>query len=749
MPDDINTSTVTIRRADGSTYTQTTVKGPSGTKIYNTEGGTTYLAAQNTSSGSRLRYVAPASSDIDTSTSSGAGSTASAASSTTVEKVPVYAKLNPDGTISEEIYTAESGVSKDIFMKSESTFVDNEGRTVVQSALLPTDVKQRIEAGRPYAITEAATNTPTPVYSGGATVQTGVIKSTTGTNTPTPRGWGNALDTFFLSTLKAGTTVNPVLAWGLKDVQLTSPLTNRTFTVGTPIRANVANKPIRSVLEFGANRPFETAGIAAATIWGAPYAATAIKGTAAYQGLAAFEGTTVGASLLGIGKTVGTSLLVTEAGKAIIPIFDVDYQKKLLNTNVNQADVNAARAAARQAERVSIQNQAWYKNIANEINPLLAGDTKTYRQTLTEQLQARGYEGRELQEAVNFGLKQRNYGGYAEIAGTVAANVGSELLGRKLISVGGIKVAENTFAKNFAKIGWRIGIAGVSEGVAIRSVQTRTRAETTSAGQLALYGGFGALSAGVIGGAIGAFGIKPAIQSTTGTAVKGAGASKLAKNLLLFGAYTTDPYEYAGDLIATGYEKAAGRAFSRQINVPLVSIIPSIVNTPAQTTTGRGKTNTLIPPLSIAVNTKVNTNTNIPTDISEDTNTLTPTDIFSFVDVNTAVNVNTNTQTNANTNIPTNVNVPAAINIPALTTAVTVAVPNARIPPILPLAFPSSLGTGGRGGLNRRKYINELAVGGALLQDLTGGNLSFTNTKPFVTVKKKSSKKSKSRSKRK
>lgn len=724
MPSDPNVSTVTVKKKDGTTYTQTTVKGESGTKIYNTSNGKTYLVYERSRSGSTsggVRYVpvnnAVSSTETNpTVSSAGGGSASTAPPPTSLQKVPVYAKLNDDGTIDTDIYVKEG----DEFKKSQTTTTNEKGETVIQTAQLPTSLKRRIEAGSPTAVTDEAQGVPVKQVAG-AKMQTGSVPSTARKLPPIQdnRGVGNALDTFFLGGLKVGASVNPLLAASLQGTTLRSPLTDKQFTVNSKINANVANKPIKSVLEFTANRPAEAAGIAAVSIWGAPYAAAAVKSTPIFQGisggLSVVEGTKAGAAVLGTAKVAGVGLLATEAGKQVIPIFDPELQQRLINTGVSNEELLKARQAGRQAELASLGSQAWYKGLANEINPLLAGDKKAYKGAVLQSLRLQGYEGEELQNAAKIALKQREYYGYAEAGGILATNAASELLGRKLIAQSSLKLGETTFLKNFAKIGGNIAIAGVAEGATIRAIQTRTRAETTSAGQLALYGAAGGVTAGLLGGAIGATGIKPAVK----------GKPAVLSKTLLGAAYLTDPYEYAGDKLASGYAGAAKKLLGKQPFTPIVTV------TPTQTTTGgRGKSTafTFTPTFNIGVNTNILSSVVTPT--QTDTPTNTPANVLSFVSSNTQVDVNTNNNVLSSTNTPVNVNspvnIPAAVNIPALTTAVTVAVPNARIPPILPLAFPSSLGTTGRGGGNRRKYVNELAVSGALLKDLTGSNRGFT-----------------------
>ena len=751
MPDDINTSTVTIRKRDGTIVTQTSVKSPSGTKIYNTSGSTTKLVSESTRSGSQLRYkekITPDTSSNVNETKTGTGGFAASSPPTTVQKVGVYAKLNEDGTLNSDIYTKEN----DEYKKSESTTVNAAGETVIQTAQIPKRLKTRIEAGSPTAIYDDVQNLPI-VKVGGATIQSGRVASTNRPNTTDYTGFDEKRGGYWESLVKVD---KPFFSWEGQGQRIRRGATaigvagTSIFTPNIKNKAIIADNTTRGVVEFTANNPYAAALIPAATIWAAPYAATAVStsaaGKAAVSAVGAIKSTAVGAWLYtattSTAATVGTGLAVTEVGKSTIPIFDKDLQVSLMNIKVSKEDIQASRVAGRQAELKALQGQIWYKAIGQEINPLIAGNKEAYRGGVQAELEGLGYNPFEARDITKIGLKGREYDAYAEIGGMLAVNAASEIAGRKLISQSGINLVQGKGIKNFLKIGGNIGTAGIGEGIGMRAVQTRTRAEKTSTGELALYGGAGFVSAGLIGGIIGATQVTPTIK----------GKTPIFSNLIKGAAYTTDVYEYAGDRIADVVGKAGKRTLGTKIYTPIVSITPSGINTPTNimTNTGSRRSGSFVPiNINIGVKTDVNTRTNVkvpnmPTGIN--TNARTNTGINVFSNTNTSTNVDINTNLFSNINVPTNVNTPTNVNVPVNTpvnvpttinTPISVVVPNARLPPILPLAFPT--GSGGRGGKGRtvRRYVNELELGGALLKDLTGSRHGFADSLKLVKPKAK------------
>jgi len=171
-----------------------------------------------------------------------------------------------------------------------------------------------------------------------------------------------------------------------------------------------------------------------------------------------------------------------------------------------------------------------------------------------------GYKPDEVNIAVEAALQQRRAGMIGEVAGTVTANVASEIAGQSMLKdAGGALVAGKG---TFWKPAIQIGKAGFVEGVAGELSTQLGRYEDVNTKDLLKTGAIGAVTAGLIGGTI---------AKTSGT--------KIGKTLQ-GGAYLADPYEKPGDVIAGMFEKGTAKAAKKTAGksiakVKVVSVVPS------------------------------------------------------------------------------------------------------------------------------------------------------------------------------
>jgi len=181
----------------------------------------------------------------------------------------------------------------------------------------------------------------------------------------------------------------------------------------------------------------------------------------------------------------------------------------------------------------------------------------------------KGYQPSEVETAVRAAMKQRQAGLTGEIAGTVSANVMSELLGQQFLKdAGGAVVAGKG---TFWKPAFQIGKAGFVEGVAGELSTQIGRYEGVNVKDLAVTGTIGAVTAGLIGGTL----------------------AKTGSKLLKGGVYIADPYEGPGDVIAgviergakKGVKKTVAKTAGKKVSTRVVSVVPSSTFTFTGTTT--------------------------------------------------------------------------------------------------------------------------------------------------------------------
>ena len=214
--------------------------------------------------------------------------------------------------------------------------------------------------------------------------------------------------------------------------------------------------------------------------------------------------------------------------------------------------------------------------------PLVAGAGKDFSKSemafytaVDEYYKGQGLTGVDLQNATIAAMRMRKAGASGEVAGTLSANVMSEIWGQKMLSEAGANIVAGK--GTFWKPAFQIGKAGFMEGVSGELSTQMGRYEDISVGKMAFAGGAGFVTAGLLGGTIAKLSGKPGGKILSGAA-----------NVL-------DPYEKPGDILAGMFEKGAKKAAARALRktvtkAPVITVVPNfavganVMNIGAKTT---------------------------------------------------------------------------------------------------------------------------------------------------------------------
>ena len=480
-------------------------------------------------------------------------------------------------------------------------------------------------------------------------------------------------------------------------------------------------------------------------------------------------------------NTAANTIAATAGGYGIAKgsIVAADVTRPEVIQNLSRKEIQQIAAQARlQEEQALTQNSPFnipgtdkaisLPNIAAQISPAFSMEKDTYEGAIRQQLKAQGYEGKELDEAVAGFMRRRKYATAGEAAALLYLNTYSEIFGeakvaqnfakkqgakisysnielKPLISnLNTQKVVSNnlisfTFTKGrqvFLPAAFEIGKAGFVEGFGSEVAQQAAREKPLDLKQAAVMGGYGAASAGLIGGSI------------VATSVRKPGISKT----IMAASYITDPYEFPGDVAANLLRKSAAKATGLTYNVPVITqVSPNVFSVASKTEGGKNakfEASDVWPFSDVKAANKVaiknnpftntNTNANINPNVKAPVITQAPINPFINPNVNNNINPNINpqpnTNTNTNTNTPSDSNTPADIfqnintniNTPVNTFVnVPVVTPQLRLPPPVPFNLPFGTGAAGARGKKKRKAIRELDISANLLQGLLSNNSVF------------------------
>lgn len=492
-------------------------------------------------------------------------------------------------------------------------------------------------------------------------------------------------------------------------------------------------------------------------------------------------------------KVAGTAVVFDRVTSTAYPLVDEAILKN--EAKARGIDENKLREAVGQARREGFrgakeaQAQApFYKQLAAEIN-VGFGDKRAYEKEANYFLQSQtNLSSDEKTAALNVVARQRGGRAVTQLGGDLAASTAAELIGRQT-TADLFKVVGKTTSTSVKKTALRTaGLsaagtapAGFFEGFTNELNQQAALDESKNIRRATVMGGFGAASTTVLSSTIAGTQTAKALGST------GVGA-KLATPINI-GANLIDPYEFVGDITASGIQKGTTKITG---SAPLTAVITTTKGKGGAkdsftlTTTGgkepKGKTKPFNPLdnfknmmnsftqsksqantytrqkdknyFSDLVLGKQQTNTKTPANIFEGgtgrQKTLTNPFTFSFTQEEAPNKPSPNkpqpTPTQPPPNIPSDVmpwNEPNAfiqsqaeqpVQTTAVTNAISINVPTAtpqfRFLPPLPLGAPNLAGYGGAGykAVGRKKFVNELdfAIGSILGQNKPLRNITKT-----------------------
>lgn len=681
---------------------------------------------KNTSSGSSSSNNAPASKPL----------TPAAPQLNNTGRENYYVELNDNGSVNDTLLVQNKDKS---FSPATNTYVDANGNQVTETYTINSAIKKSVEGGAYNPIDASVRQSRSSGGSGSALPDYDKNFGLGGGGTLTPAEKPSMLE-------KAKAQLNPL--WEGFTFQSSADYVGREFNT----------RPVGEQVLYGAGL---VGGIAtlgfSGELYGAAKAAPVVAGSIAKADavLNVARSTKVGAYAVDLGLGTAKTIAATDAASYVLARTDggVNVDRSLIS--VGGADVGSARAAGRAAEVAAISGEGGgfgvpftgkslnLHYIANQVFPLFAGNQDAYAGAAYNDFIRQGLNPMEAQAATRVALYERKTNAIAEVGGLLYISKQSEALGRKYVAekfaanaAGGAAniVEKKSFGPLFKAVAPQIAKAGAFEGLNTAIVQNNLRAEDLSVKEAAGYTIFGAVTAGLIGGTIVGTGlVKPKVSKTLEVA-----------------SYLSDPYEFAGDKLQDFSEFTGKKVLGRSYPEPrLVRVNADLVNFGG----GRPKVNSftdVFAPVSSNVNSDVNSNVNVRSNVNvnmesvvnskvnANSNVNVFADVFTNVNVKTHVPVNVNPfiDTPINPDVPVDVPVNVPVNVP-VDVPVNVMTPFPRLPPILPLEVPKGFGGTGFGGRGGKKYVNEIAVSSALLNDLIGGT-GFNNVSQAFKRPKKS-----------
>lgn len=456
------------------------------------------------------------------------------------------------------------------------------------------------------------------------------------------------------------------------------------------------------------------------------------KGAKALKtGYQATRATKTGTWVIGLGKGIIGSQIIAFGAKKSAVIGAPSEQQKFLQDKNFQSILGSARA-----KQTEIAQEGALTGIGNALSMGLSGSkaNKAFEDEIRLQLKAQGYSEGEISKAIQAAERQQKYDIGGEIGGLLFSGYAAgEETGRRLVGLTlnqaakeGLVLGQKSAGKFlFKKTFVPIGLAGFNEGFSQELVQQTSRNHPLDLKKATVSGGIGFGTAGLIGGTIAA------------TSINKKGLSRF----IAFGANIADPLEKPSDIITDLTELGGKKIFGRSsVITPSMTIIgsqePTVTFGNGKSARGKGKTNTIINTIgkgdNIVTSIQGKTKNFVPSikgifsNTPTTTRTTTPVDTKPIINIpteiiigSTPINPTPEVPTDIITQTPTNILTPISINIPTST-------PILRIPPPIPLKFGAGSGGGATTIGKKTKFINELAIGRALL---LGGEKKITKKK--------------------
>jgi hypothetical protein len=397
-----------------------------------------------------------------------------------------------------------------------------------------------------------------------------------------------------------------------------------------------------------------------------------------------------------------------------------------LKLSGKDADLNIGQiySTATREQKAKASEQAWYKRIGYS---LPTGDVfvnqKSFEESVMSQLQQKGITGKEAEKILGRLETAQKIRATGELGSLLYVSKTSEKTGRFVAG----ELFQKSAGKTFTKAGsiWEISkrtvptaaLLGYGEGFYSDVLQKESREYGQNLKESKTQGLFGSVSAGLF-----QFG-------TSGLSVA---KPKISKGVQTIG-YITDPLEYPGDVAETVSENILKKQFKRQFRESMVVQKDKdlfMLSSPKST---RVKTFTETFGFESQRKPQVMTSSQQQTKTQSQQRQRERTQEDIFTNVDNILKTNTQTRTNIFTNIDTFINTKQDINIPqkrktenildipeetktniptitGTETMIGSTTPLFRIPPPIPLGFPSGFGAQ-RVSRSKKVYINELDAG--------------------------------------
>jgi len=240
-------------------------------------------------------------------------------------------------------------------------------------------------------------------------------------------------------------------------------------------------------------------------------------------------------------KTAAFSLGAVEGAKAIEKLTRDKESKEFAKGTKTGKDIREAVSVGFREEPAEMGKiRRFFYSLP--VGSLFAKDDKAFERSIRETFRGQGYEGKQLEKAVELAKRERIAALIGESVGLLAAEVGGELTGRLLTSKTGkltslVKTGKPGLA--FIEGAKRIAPPGFIEAGVSELTTQQARLQPFSLKKATEEGLVGAAVAGTIGGFI--VGAKAAKEGTR--------LRKIGKGVEI-GSYFADPPEYFGDKIA-------------------------------------------------------------------------------------------------------------------------------------------------------------------------------------------------------
>lgn len=234
-------------------------------------------------------------------------------------------------------------------------------------------------------------------------------------------------------------------------------------------------------------------------------------------------------------------------------ILQSEAKDKGVDVNRIRRETAEARNLGFQQSRESISGQAWYKQIAANVN-VGFGDRRAYQEGAQFSLQDTDLTQKEKEAVFGAANRQRSGRAVVQLGSDIVASTQAERIGRSTVAnifeTAGqtqVRTANRAALKVAGRAALGTAPAGFFEGATNELTQQEAEGRKSNLKDAAVMGGFGAASSSVISSVISGGQTAKALKGKTGVR---------AIDVVNVGTWLIDPLEPVGDVAATGIQKA-------------------------------------------------------------------------------------------------------------------------------------------------------------------------------------------------